>query len=172
VLPGAARGLVDLGGATGAYAAAFVAALPSARATVVDRPEVLALAPPRPCVRALAADLLDGTAPLGDGYGVALLSHVVHWLAADDARRLVARATGALAPGGWVAVKDFWVADDRRGPPAGVLFALNMALYSDAGDVYPPARVRGWLADAGLVDAREETLAAAPDERVWLARRP
>jgi hypothetical protein len=84
----------------------------------------------------------------------------------------VAAAARAVAPGGAVVIKDLRVDDDRSGPIEGLLFALNMAIYTDAGDVYSTAQLRAWLTEAGLVEIAEHRLAAAPDAIVVVGRRP
>ena len=86
--------------------------------------------------------------------------------------RLVTAAARAVAPGGVVVLKDLRIDDDRAGPIEGLLFALNMAIYTEAGDVYPTAQLRRWLIEAGLVDLAERRLAAAPDAIVISGRRP
>ena len=159
-LPEAARGLIDLGAGVGHYAAAFLDAAPAARATLVDRAEVLALVAPRDRQRLVAGDLFD--VGLDERHGVALVANVVHLYDAGDGARLIARAA-ALAD--VVVVKDLWVEPDRSGPPAALYFALNMALYTDGGQVHPAARIAGWMAAAGLRDARIERM--GDDAIVW-----
>jgi O-methyltransferase len=149
-LPEAARGLVDLGAGAGHYAAAFLDALPDAHATLVDRAEVLALAPPRERQRLVVGDLFDAAIPR---HGVALLANVVHLYNAADGARLVARAA-ALAD--VVVVKDLWIEPDRSGPPGALYFALNMALFTDGGEVHPAARIAEWMRQAGLGEVRVE----------------
>jgi hypothetical protein len=77
-----------------------------------------------------------------------------------------------VAPGGVIVIKDLRIDDDRSGPLEGLLFALNMAVYTDAGDVYPASQLRAWLRDAGLIDIVERRLDAAPDAVVVIGRRP
>jgi len=161
--PEAARGLLDLGGGAGHYAAAFLDAAPAAHATVVDRAGVIALVPPRPRLACIAADLFDVTAPR---HGLALLANVVHLYDAGDGARLVARAA-ALADA--VVVKDLFIDPDRSGPPGALYFALNMALFTDGGDVHPAAHVADWLRAAGL---GEPSIDRPGDDVVVWARRP
>src|SRR5262249_16526202 len=71
-----------------------------------------------------------------------------------------------------VVVKDLRVDDDRSGPIEGLLFALNMALYTEAGDVYSTSQLRDWLAAAGLGDIADHRLAAAPPALLLLGRPP
>jgi hypothetical protein len=158
-LPEAARGLVDLGGGAGHYAVAFLDAAPAARATVVDRADVVALVTPHDRLACVAADLFDVHVPR---HGLALLANVLHLYDAADAARLVARAA-ALADA--VVVKDLWIEPDRSGPPGALYFALNMALFTDGGDVHSAARIADWLRAAGLRDPAVERL--GDDVVVW-----
>jgi hypothetical protein len=171
--PAAAAGLLDLGGGAGAYTDAFLDARPDAPATLVDRAAVLPLAAARLGARArlVAGELDDETLEIGAGHGVALLCNVLHFFAPAACQRLIERAARAVAPGGEVVVKDLHIEPDRSGPAVGLLFALNMALYSDAGDVHDPREIAAWLDGAGLADVRVETLYAAPDHRVVRGRR-
>ncbi len=166
--------LVDLGGGAGTYTRAFLTQHGEARATIVDFHDVLALArvelaPFGDRVRYVSGDA--ASAPIGTGFGVALLANVLHLHDAATCARLVAAAARAVAPGGLVAIKELRVDDDRRGPLEGLLFALNMALYTGGGDVYSTSQLRAWLAAAGLVDLREVALATAPDGICLVATR-
>ena len=166
MLPEAAGGLVDLGAGAGVYAEAFLAARPAGKATLVDRAEVLALAPPRARQQLVARDLFD-VAPDAElpHHGVALLANVVHLYDAADGARLVARAASLADV---VVVKDVWIEPDRRGPLRALLFALNMALYTDGGGVHPTADLVAWLAAAGLGAPTVERL--GEDVLVWARR--
>jgi hypothetical protein len=167
--------LLDLGSGAGAYSRAFLDAHPEGRATLVDTASVLALAaewlgPQADRARLVAGDA--STVDAGGGHGIALLANLLHLHSPDTCSRLVAAAARAVAPGGAVVIKDLRVDDDRSGPIEGLLFALNMALYTEAGDVYSTSQLRGWLAAAGLVEIEEHRLAAALDAVVVVGRRP
>ncbi len=164
--------LLDLGGGAGAYTVAWLEARPHDRALLVDRAEVCALAAPRLAgfgahAATRAGDLF--ACDLGAGHGVTLLANVLHLYPADAGRALVARAAAAVAPGGAVAVVDLAIAPDRSGPPAGVYFALNMALYTEAGTVHDAGTIASWLADAGLRPEPPRALAAAPESFLLIA---
>jgi SAM-dependent methyltransferase len=166
--------LLDLGGGAGAYAAAFLDAHSGARATLVDSHDVIELAKPELArfpsrVRFVAGDAR--TAAIGDGYNVVLLANVLHLHGEATCRELCAVAARAVAPGGLVVIKDLGVDEDRRGPLEGLLFALNMAIYTVEGDVYEAPRVCRWLAAAGLVEIEQTTLTATPDGLLITARR-
>jgi len=167
--------LLDLGAGAGAYSKAFLAEHPAGRATLVDTREVLGLAAEWLGPLAARARLVEGDASVvdaGDGYGAVLLANLLHLHAPAMCARLVAAAARAVAPGGVVVIKDLRVDEDRAGPLEGLLFALNMAVYTGAGDVYPTSQLRAWLADVGLIDIAEHRLAAAPDAVVVIAHRP
>ncbi|HEX3757912.1 MAG TPA: class I SAM-dependent methyltransferase [Kofleriaceae bacterium] len=168
-----AASLLDLGAGAGAYSKAFLEANPAGRATLVDTAEVLALAaawlgPLAHRARWIAGDAAEVDA--GDGHGAALLANLLHLHSPAMCARLVAAAARAVAPGGVVVIKDLRVDDDRGGPIEGLLFALNMAIYTEAGDVYPTAQLRRWLIEAGLGEVAERRLAAAPDAIVVTGR--
>jgi SAM-dependent methyltransferase len=170
-----AASLLDLGAGAGAYSKAFLEANPAGRATLVDTGDVLALAVEWLGPLAARARRIPGDAAeveLGTGHGAALLANLLHLHSPEMCARLVAAAARAIAPGGVVAIKDLRVDDDRTGPIEGLLFALNMAIYTEAGDVYSTAQLRAWLTEAGLIDVEERRLAAAPDAIVVTARRP
>jgi SAM-dependent methyltransferase len=170
-----AASLLDLGSGAGAYSRAFLDANPAGQATLVDTREILDLAVEHLGPLAARARLVAGDAAeidAGDGHGAALLANLLHLHGPQTCARLVAAAARAVAPGGAVVIKDLRVDDDRAGPIEGLLFALNMAIYTEAGDVYSTSQLRAWLAGAGLVDIIEQRLTAAPDAIAVIARKP
>jgi hypothetical protein len=169
--------LLDAGGGAGTYAAAFLAANAQARARLIDRASVIELARPTLArfgerAHCVAGDLLDGRTPYGEEHALALMANLLHLHSPRACLQLVARAAASVRNNGLVVVKEILVDADRSGPPSGLLFALNMALYTEGGDTYDPERIAGWLGAAGLIDARIERLASAPDAVVVWARRP
>lgn len=151
--------LLDIGGGAGAYTTAWLEASPAHAATLVDLPPVVALARerlPEARVSFIEGDALE--APLGDGYDGALLANVLHLHGPEVCAALVARAAEAVRHGGVVLIKDLRIAPDRSGPPTALYFALSMALYTEAGDVWEAERIAGWLSDAGLVDVEARDL--------------
>ncbi len=168
-------GLLDLGGGAGAYTAAYLDAHPEAHATLVDAPATVALAEAHLArfggrVRFVAGDAR--AAAVRGRHGAALLANVLHLHPAAACAELCAAAARAVAPGGLVAVVDLRVDEDRGGPLEGLLFALNMAVYTDGGGVHGQSRIRGWLAAAGLVELEVRPLASAPEAMAVIGRRP
>lgn len=171
-----AGALLDLGSGAGVYSAAFLATHPQATATLVDEPAVLALARAHLHGRGLdeRATYVAGDARTVDvrGCDVALLANVLHLHPPSVCAALVAAAAAAVVPGGLVVVKDLRLDDDRRGSAEGLWFALDMAIYTDGGDVHTTSALTGWFAAAGLVDVEVRRQACVPDGVVVLGRRP
>jgi hypothetical protein len=97
-------------------------------------------------------DLL--VADFGTGYDVATLGHILHSEGEARSRKLLAKVFAALAPGGTIAIAEFLVNEDRRGPVGGLFFAVNMLVNTENGDTYSFAEISSWLEEAGFVDAR------------------
>ncbi|MBM4373035.1 MAG: acetylserotonin O-methyltransferase, partial [Deltaproteobacteria bacterium] len=149
------RRVLDVGGASGAYAAEFVRQGRNLRATVTDLPEVLPLTR-RYLDDGGMADRVD-TLPgdyhvdgFGEGWDLVFLSNVIHINSAEENAGLVARSAAALAPGGRLVIQDFVPSEDRSGPPHVVLFSLNMLVNTRAGDTYTLSEIRSWTDAAGL----------------------
>jgi demethylspheroidene O-methyltransferase len=176
VAPGVRR-VLDAGCGAGVYGAACLAARPDVLVTFVDAPPALAAARAhlagRPALAGRAAFVAGDLrcAPLAPTHDVAVLANVLHLLDPPAAAAVVGAVAAALVPGGTLVVKDLAIAADRRGPDTALYFALNMALYTDGGDVYTEAEVLAWLTAAGLAAARREVLAASPGSLVLVARR-
>ncbi len=162
--------LLDLGGGAGTYTAAFLDAHPAATATLVDFADAIALArvhlaPFGDRVRFVIGDARDVT--LDEDHDVVLLANLLHLHGPTECAELCAAAARAVAPGGTVAVVEL-----RADSLEGLWFALDMALYTERGDVYPTSAIHGWLAAAGLIEPVEDRLAAAPENVVVVGRRP
>lgn len=156
--PGAT--VADLGGGLGSYAVPLATA--GARVTLVDLPpvaawasEVVAAAEPdvRDRISVRGLDLLaDGAAAgVGEGYDVVLLSHLLHDLADDDARSVLAVACSVARPGSAVVV--FELPGDPPGA-FGPLFDLMMHVETP-GAARRVAELITLMAEAGLVDVAE-----------------
>lgn len=169
--------LLDAGGGVGTYAAALLQRAPAARAVLVERPAVLALA--REEMAALGAleriELREGdlfTDDLGQGHQIVLLCNVLHLYNEVRCAALVERAARSLRCGGEVVVKDLRVTPERSGSAAGLYFALNMALYTQGGDVHDTDVLRGLLLRAGLREVKEERLRSSPDAVLMRGQAP
>jgi len=167
--------LVDLGCGAGTYTAAYLDHFASAHATAIDFWDVAPLAKqylarfgPRVTVLGDEISTVQGS----DVYDVALLANVLHLHAPVFCAKYLARAARLVVPGGRVVIKDLRVDEDRGGPLASLLFALNMAIFTGGGDVYRVSELRAWLLAAGLTAIEEHRLASSPDAIVLVAHKP
>jgi SAM-dependent methyltransferase len=157
--PGEARRLLDVGGASGTYAQAFLEACPAMHATLFDLPPVVEIAR-----RRLArTDVLDRiTFVAGDfyrdelpgGHDLALLSAIIHQNSAEQNVELYRKIRRALKPGGRLVVRDHVMSPDHTRPLRGALFAVNMLVGTAGGGTYSFEEIRDGLAAAGFVDIR------------------
>lgn len=152
--------VLDLAAGSGVWGIALAQASPQVRVTAVDWPGVL------PVTRRVAAREGVGdrftyvagdlaTADLGEGHDVATLGHIVHSEGEERSRALLRRVAKALRRGGTVAVAEFLVDDDRRGPQVPLFFAVNMLLHTERGDAFTYRDLAGWLRDAGFRAVRK-----------------
>jgi SAM-dependent methyltransferase len=167
--------LVDLGSGAGTYTAAFLDRFPEARATAIDFWDVVPLA------RRFLARFGERAQVLGDEistvqghdvYDVALLANVLHLHAPLYCAKYIARAARLLVPGGRLVIKDLRVDEDRGGPLASLMFALNMAIFTGGGDVHPTSQLYAWLEAADLTAIEEHRLESSPDSIVMIAHKP
>jgi ubiquinone/menaquinone biosynthesis C-methylase UbiE len=147
--------ILDVGGGSGAFAAAFVRAQSGVTATVFDLPEVLPLTGKYVGAEGLLAqiELVAGdylTDELPVGFDLVFLSAIIHSNSPDQNRKLLQKCSRALNPGGTLVVQDFIMDENRTDPPAGAFFALNMLVATAAGDTYRESEIREWMKDAGL----------------------
>jgi hypothetical protein len=124
------RGVLDVGGSTGAYSCALVDARAGSTATVLELPTVVDLS--RTLVHArgfgdrvevVAGDMFE---PLPTGYDLHFYSHVLHDWDAASIHRLAANSYAALPPGGWLVDHDVHINDDKTGPLAAAAFSIWM----------------------------------------------
>jgi len=149
------RRLLDVGGGPGTYSALLTRAWPDLRATVLDLPEVVALA--GEILASMRAD--DRVATLAGDYGTTpfparndtvLMSGIFHRETEATCRELIRRAREALVPGGLLIVADVFTERGGATPAFAALFGLNMMLSAPDGGVHADADVAAWMTEAGF----------------------
>ncbi|MBM3981303.1 MAG: methyltransferase domain-containing protein [Planctomycetes bacterium] len=100
----------------------------------------------------VAGDL--DSADFGTGHHVATLGHILHSEGIERSKTLLKKTFAALAPGGTIAIAEWLVADDRSGPPPGLIFAVNMLVNTDRGDTFSFGEIARWLTATGFTNAR------------------
>jgi SAM-dependent methyltransferase len=166
---------LDIGAGSGVWGIALAHQSPHVTTHAVDWPAVLKVTRKlarrhgvEDRLRTVAGDLLE--ADFGAGHQVATIGHILHSEGRDRSRRLLRKTFRALAPGGTIAISEFIPDDDRTGPPAPLIFAVNMLLHTEAGDTFTFAEMAGWLREAGFANPR--LLDAPSPSPLLLATRP
>lgn len=169
--------LLDLAGGPGTYSALIAAANPEISCTVIDLPDVVAI----------AAELIDQqgmsgrvktiggdyrTSALPGGMDAVIVFGALHQESEASARDILRRAFGALDPGGVIYVMDMMTDGTRTAPPFSALFAVNMALTAEHGWVFSDRDLRGWLEDAGFTDFTVAPLPSPMPHWLASARKP
>ncbi len=152
--------VLDLASGSGVWGIALAQASSHVTVRAVDWPDVL------PVTRRVAerfgvgpqftmvgGDLLQ--ADLGNSHQVATLGHILHSEGIERSRALLRRTHAALAPGGTIAIAEFLVDADRRGPLNGLIFAVNMLVNTESGNTYSFDEIAGWLTEAGFTNPRQ-----------------
>lgn len=85
-----------------------------------------------------------------NSYDVIILGHICHGEGEAYTRKLFKKAYDALRPEGRLLVPEFVANDLRTGPELPLLFALNMLLLTDNGDVFTVKDMKRWLNFVGF----------------------
>ena len=148
--------ILDVAAGTGAWSLAFAQALPKARVTTVDFPEMT------PITREFAEkfgvadryDYREGNLRevdfVRDSFDLVILGHIVHSEGETHGKELLRKSYAALKPGGKLLIAEYVPNDARTGPAMPLLFGLNMLLQTDEGNVFTLSEYRTWLKAIGF----------------------
>ncbi len=171
------RNILDVGGGAGAWSIAIAEEIAAARATIVDYPEVIAVAREYVNRRGLAErfEYREGNfreVDFGTGeFDLAILGHIVHGEGAEWGRRLIERCAGALRGKGILLIAEFIPNDKRTGPAIPLLFDLNMMIATPEGATFTMREYRQWLKEAGFASVKTVKSAMTPSPLI-LAVKP
>ncbi len=147
--------MLDVGGGSGIYIAAFLRKAPHLTATLFDLPRVTDLSREwllqsgvLDRVNVMAGDYQKD--PLPGGHDLLLLSAIIHSNDREQNQRLFQRCQEALDPGGTLLVRDYVMDDHRTFPPEGAIFAVNMLVATGGGDTYTLKEIESDLELAGF----------------------
>jgi ubiquinone/menaquinone biosynthesis C-methylase UbiE len=167
--------VLDLAAGSGVWGIALAQSSDQVRVTAVDWSGVIPVTRKTVSGFGLAdrfsfieGDLLQ--VDFGSDYTVATLGHILHSEGRERSKALLAKTFHALAPGGIIAIAEFLVNPDRRGPVNGLFFAVNMLVNTDTGDTYSFEEIGEWLREAGFVNAR--TIESPGPSPLILATKP
>lgn len=151
----ACQRILDVGGASGTYAEAFLQRIPDSLVAIFDLPQGIRHARKRfsghPSEGRIALHegdfMID---PLPCGFDFAWVSAIIHQFDREQSRILYAKVHESLVPGGTLAIRDFVMEENRTSPAAGTLFGVNMLAQTPKGMVYTFAEIKEDLEAAGF----------------------
>jgi SAM-dependent methyltransferase len=155
IKPGAARKLLDIGGASGSYTQTFLEAIPELRATIFDLPSVIKISQRRLAgtdllgrITFVAGDFYNDELPAG--HDLALLSAIIHQNSLEQNVELYRKIYRALQPGGRIVIRDHVMSPDHTHPASGAIFAVNMLVGTPGGSTYSFDEIHEGLKAAGF----------------------
>jgi ubiquinone/menaquinone biosynthesis C-methylase UbiE len=159
--------VLDIAAGHGLFGITLARLNPRIEVTALDWKNVLAVASEHAREAGVAERFhpLVGSAfdvPFGSGFDFILLPNFLHHFDPSTCERLLAKARGALAPGGRVVIVEFVPDDDRLGPPDAVRFSLVMLASTPAGDAYTFPEYQAMLRNAGFTRSTMHELPPSP----------
>jgi 2-polyprenyl-3-methyl-5-hydroxy-6-metoxy-1,4-benzoquinol methylase len=154
-LSGVKRAL-DLAGGPGTYSMELTRR--GVEVTLFDLPDTIAIAREISAEQGITLSFREGDAladPVGEGYDLIFISHLLHSYSPDENRRILANSCKGLNPGGRIVVQEFLIEDSLTTPVMGALFAVNMLVHSEGGRCYPPSEIASWLRETGFARTEE-----------------
>ena len=165
--------ILDVAAGSGAWSLAFARAIPQARVTSMDFPEMTPITRGFTEKLGVAAryDYLEGDlrqVDFGrDTYDLVILGHIVHSEGEKHGKELLRKSFVALRPGGKLLIAEYVPNDARTGPAMPLLFGLNMLLQTEEGNVFTLHEYRTWLKATGF--RKVTTIPVPPPTSVILA---
>ena len=170
----AVRHLLDLGGGPATYAITFAQANPKLKATVFDLPMPIDIARENIAkngltdrVGTLAGNFLKDD--IGTGYDFIWISQILHSHDEEQCQLIIAKAVAALAPGGTLAIQDFYLNADGASPTGAAMFGVHMLAVTPRGRAYTHGEVAEWVKAAGL--AAPEFIQSGMDASMLVAKK-
>jgi cyclopropane fatty-acyl-phospholipid synthase-like methyltransferase len=168
------RRLLDLGGGPATYAIIFAQANPELKATVFDLPMPIEIARENIAkngltdrVDTLAGNFLNDA--IGAGYDFIWVSQILHSQDEGQCKLIIAKAVAALAPGGALAIQDFYLNADGASPTGPAMFGVHMLAVTPRGRAYTFGEVGEWMQAAGLT--APEFIESGMDAGILLAKK-
>jgi 2-hydroxy-4-(methylsulfanyl)butanoate S-methyltransferase len=160
---GASRMLLDVGGGSGAFSIAFCQRFPELKTTLVDFPNVVAVAKRFVSearlvdrVSYLTGDAVEVVWP--QGQDVVLMSYLMSAVAESAFPVLFKKAWQALNPGGILLVHDFMLDDDETGPGLAALWFFQYLASRIDGRSFSAMTLSQMLVGLGFTEASSQVM--------------
>jgi SAM-dependent methyltransferase len=149
--------LLDVGGASGTWTIEFLRAVPEAKATLFDLPEVIPMAKEHIAKAGLTdqVEFVEGdfyTDDLPTGADFIWLSAIAHQNSRQQNQELFSKLYTVLENGGKLVLRDVVMDESRTKPEGGALFAINMLVATEGGGTYTFDEFRMDLLNAGFAN--------------------
>lgn len=149
--------LLDVGGACGTWTIEFLRAVPGAKATLFDLPEVIPMAKEHIAKAGLTGrvEFVEGdfyTDDLPGGADFIWLSAIAHQNSRQQNQELFSKLYTVLKNGGRMVLRDVVMDESRTKPQEGALFAINMLVATQGGRTYSFDEFRMDLLNAGFTN--------------------
>ncbi len=171
------KNILDIGGGAASWSISIAEEIPGARVTLVDLPQVIAVARQYADRHGLASrfDYREGDfreVELGnEKFDLVILGHIIHSEGAEWGKRLIARCAAALRSKGMLLIAELVPNDARTGPALPMLFDLNMLLHTPEGGTFTMRDYRGWLGEAGFGQVKTIKSASVPSPLILAVKR-
>ena len=161
---GGRRRLLDLAGGPGTYAIHFCRQNPDLTAVIHDLPTTRPFAEQTVARYGLADRIAFASGdilaePIGSGFDVVWISHLLHSEGPEASGHIVAKAAEALDTDGLLLIQEFILDDARTAPLHPALFSLNMLLGTREGQAYALGELSGMMTKVGLRDVHRLPIA-------------
>ncbi len=165
------RRLADIGGGPATSSIVLANHYPQLHCTVFDLPAPLEIAREEigkagmsGRIDTRSCDYLHdefGTAADGEPFDVAYISNIIHSLGPQETRMIFDKTYRALAPGGMMIVKDFFLEESRTAPAHGAFFSINMLVATENGRSYTWDETEAMLRQAHFRNFQRQHVAMA-----------
>jgi len=171
------RRVLDLAGGPGTYSVLMARAHPQLSCTVVDLPDIVAVASELIAEAGMSDRItcVPGSyheLAFDPEYDVVNIFGALHQESVDGVRDILKRAFDALVPGGCIHVLDMMTDATHTSPKFSALFAVNMALTTTHGWVFSDEELRSWLEEVGFKDCSCRPLPPPMPHWLMAARKP
>ena len=106
---------------------------------------------------------------IGTGYDFIWVSQILHSHDEGQCKLIIGKAVAALAPGGTLAIQDFYLNADGASPTGAAMFGVHMLAVTPHGRAYTHTEVAEWMQAAGL--AAPEFIESGMDASILIAKK-